>query len=159
MGQIHLKRTFNYPADQVWKWLKDYGNIHRIHPMIGHSYIEGEQSCGIGAVRVCEMNMGGFQLKERVLDWQENQSYTVDIYETTMPLMKRSLATFGVRAIGAETSEVYIDIEYTTSWGIFGKLMDVLFMNPVMTMMMKRMFRKLDEFLSSSRQESLRAPG
>lgn len=159
MGQIHLKQTFNHPADQVWAWLKDYGNIHRIHPMIGKSYIEGEQSCGVGAVRICEMNMGGFQLKERVLDWQENQSYTVDIYETTLPLMKRSLATFGVRAIGTETSEVYIDIEYTTTFGIFGKSMDALFMNPVMTVMMKRMFRKLDEFLSSSRQQSLDAPG
>jgi hypothetical protein len=105
------------------------------------------------------MNMGGFQLKERVLDWQENQSYTVDIYETTMPMMKRSLATFGVRAIGAETSEVYIDIEYMTSWGVFGKTMDALFMNPMMTVMMKRMFRKLEEFLGSTRQQSLGAPG
>ena len=159
MGQIHLKQTFNHPADQVWNWLKDYGNIHRIHPMIGKSYIEGEQSCGIGALRVCEMKMGGFLIKERVTDWKENQSYTVDIYETTMPMMKRSLVTLGVRATGAETSEVYIDIEYTTTFGIFGKIMDVLFMNAMMTMMMKRMFRKLDEFLSNSRQESLGAHG
>ena len=100
-----------------------------------------------------------FTIKERVTDWQENQFYTVDIYETTMPMMKRSLVTFGVRATGAETSEVYIDIEYTTKFGFFGKIMDALFMNAMMTMMMRRMFRKLDEFLSNSRQESLGAHG
>lgn len=159
MGQIHLKQTLNYPAHRVWGWLKDYGNIHRIHPMIGKSYVTGEQSCGVGAVRVCEMKMGGFQIKERVTDWKENQSYTVDIYETTMPMIQRSLATFGVRAVADKTSEVYIDIEYTTSFGIFGKIVDVLFMNAMMTMMMKRMFGKLDKFLSNSIPGSVIAQG
>lgn len=99
MGQIHLRHTFKHPVDQVWSRLRDFDGIRRIHPMIGNSYIQGEQSCGVSAMRVCEMRMGGYQLKERVTDWKENQSYTVDIYETTMPMMKRSLATFGVRGL------------------------------------------------------------
>jgi len=55
--------------------------------------------------------MGGFfYLKERVTDWKENQSYTVDIYETPMPMMKRSLTTLGVPELGNQASEVYMDI-------------------------------------------------
>ena len=150
MGQIHLKQRMEHPATSVWLWLKDYGNIHRIHPMIGKARIEGDKSCGVGALRVCEMKMGGFYLKEKVTDWRENQSYTVDIYETSMPMMKRSLATFGVRAIGNSASEVYMDIEYTTKYGLIGKLMDALFMNTMMKMMMKGMFRKLDKTLRAT---------
>ena len=147
MGQIHLKQKMEHPAASVWLWLKDYGNIHRIHPMIGKARIEGDKSCGVGALRVCEMKMGGFYLKEKVTDWKENQSYTVDIYETSMPMMKRSLATFGVRPLGSDASEVYMDIEYTTKYGFFGKIMDVLFMNAMMKMMMKMLFSKLDKSL------------
>ena len=147
MGQIHLKQKMEHPAASVWLWLKDYGNIHRIHPMIGKARIEGDKSCGVGALRVCEMKMGGFYLKEKVTDWKENQSYPVDIYETSMPMMKRSLATFGVRPLGSDASEVYMDIEYTTKYGFFGKIMDVLFMNAMMKMMMKMLFSKLDKSL------------
>ncbi len=151
MGQIHLQQKMQHPAASVWLWLKDYGNIHRIHPAIGRSQVEGEKSCGVGAVRRCEMKMGGFYLKEKVTDWKEGQSYTVDIYETSMPMMKRSLATFGVRALGNNASEVYMDIEYTTKYGVFGKLMDVLFMNFMMKTMMRGLFRKLDRTLRAER--------
>lgn len=153
MGQIHLKQKMQHPATSVWLWLKDYGNIHRIHPAIGKSHVEGEQSCGVGAVRHCEMKMGGFYLKEKVTDWKEGQSYTVDIYETSMPMMKRSLATFGVRKLGNQASEVYMDIEYTTKYGVFGRLMDVLIMNAMMKMMMKMLFRKLDKTLSGAERK------
>jgi hypothetical protein len=40
---------------------------------------------------------GFFELKARGTDWRECQPYTVDIYET--PMMKRSLATLGVREL------------------------------------------------------------
>ncbi len=150
MGQIHLKQKMEHPAASVWEWLKDYGNIHRIHPALGKSHGEGEKSCGVGAVRHCEMKMGGFYLKERVTDWKENQSYTVDIYETSMPMMQRSLATLGVRELGNQASEVYMDIDYTTKYGFLGKVMDVFFMNAMMKMMMKMLFRKLDRTLRSA---------
>lgn len=55
--------------------------------------------------------MGGFfYAKERVTDWKERQPFTVDIHETPMPMMKRSLATLGVRELGNQASEVYMDI-------------------------------------------------
>lgn len=151
MEKIPQQQKIEHPATNVWLWLKDYGNIHRIHPAIGKSHVEGEKSCGVGAVRRCEMRMGGFYLKEKVTDWKEGQSYTVDIYETSMPMMKRSLATFGVRALGHNASEVHMDIEYTTKYAVFGKMMDVLFMNFMMKTMMKGLFRKLDATLSAEK--------
>jgi hypothetical protein len=68
----------------------------------------------VGAVRHCEMKMGGFYVKEKVTDWKERHSYTVDIYDTSLPMMKRSQATLGVRALGNHSCEVHMDIEYTT---------------------------------------------
>lgn len=153
MGHVHLKQKMEHSAASVWLWLQDYGNIHRIHPMIGSTHVEGDKSCGVGAVRVCEMKIGGFYLKEKVTDWKENQSYTVDVYETSMPLMKRALATFGVRALGNCESELFMDIEYATKYGAFGKLMDVTFMNLMMNMMVKAMFKKLDKNLRATERK------
>lgn len=150
MGQIHLTQKIEHPAASVWLWLKDYGNIHRIHPALGGSHVEGGQSSGVGAIRHCEMKMGGFYLKEKVTDWKEGQSYTVDIYDTSMPMMKRSLATLGVRALGNQACEVHMDIEYTTKYGAVGRLMDALFMNAMMKLMVRMLFRKLDKTLRSS---------
>jgi hypothetical protein len=31
-----------------------------IHPALGKFHVEGGQSCGVGAVRHCEMKMAGF---------------------------------------------------------------------------------------------------
>lgn len=61
-------------------WISDYANIRRIHPLISRSYVEGGASCGVGALRVCEMK-GGMYLKERVVDWREGSQYTVDVYD------------------------------------------------------------------------------
>src|SRR6266545_2352527 len=151
MGQIHLRQRIEHPASAAWEWLKDFGNIHRIHPMIGRSYLDGSATCGVGATRVCEMKMGGYYLRERVVDWKEGQSYTVDIYDTSMPMMGRSLATFGVRPLGVDSSEVYMDIDYSMKGGAFGRAIDALFMNSVMTRMMQGMFGKLDRALRDAK--------
>jgi hypothetical protein len=156
MGQIHLKKHLEHPAASMWEWLKDYANIHRIHPLLSNSYLVGDKSCGVGAVRICEMKMGGVHLKERVTDWKEGRSYTVDVYETSMPIIDRSIATLGVRSLRDKTSEAYMDIEYTTKYGLFGKLMDVLFLNLMMKMIMKTVLKRLERSLNGAEQSNKR---
>jgi hypothetical protein len=150
MGKVHLTRELAHPADKAWVWIKDFKNIHHIHPALGNSYLTGEKSCGVGATRVCEMKMGGFNLKERVTDWNEGRYYTVDIFETTMPMIKRSVATLGVRPLSATTSEVYMDIDYKTKYGLFGKAMEHFGMNLMFKLILGAMFRKLDKNLSQN---------
>lgn len=150
MGQVHITRTLHHSAASVWNWISDYGNIHRIHPALGRSWVEGERSCGVGAERVCEMKVGGFRLRERVTDWHENQSYTVDVYETSLPLVSRARATLGVRELGAATSVAYIHVRYETRYGVFGRIMDVLVLNLMMTAMMKLVLRKLERSLAET---------
>lgn len=146
MGQIHLRHQFPYPAPEVWGWLSDYTNIHRIHPLIEKSYAEGSKSCGVGAVRVCEMK-GGMRLKERVVDWREGGQYTVDVFETTMPMMARSTVTLGVRPVNVGASEVFIDAEYAMKYGLIGGVADVLFMNRMMRAVLGAMFNNLERSL------------
>ncbi len=155
MGQIRLRKEIPYSTGPVWEWIKDFGNIHRIHPMIGKSYLDGDKACGVGATRVCEMKTGGFHLKEKIIDWKEGEYYTVDIYENSMPMMKRSLATFGVRKAENGKSEVYMNIEYSLKYGIIGKLMDALMMNFMMTIMMKGLFTKLEKTLAADAKTKL----
>ncbi len=152
MGKISITRTIQHPAAKAWDWIKDYENIHRIHPGLGKSWVEGEQSCGVGAERVCEMRVGGFRLRERVTEWHENQSYTVDVYETSLPLVKHARATLGVRPLGDRTAVAFMHVAYETKYGAIGRIVDAICLNVMMSAMMKMVLRKLDRNLAESRK-------
>ena len=91
MRIISLTEKINRDQKIIWKWISDYGNIHRIHPALTHSYIVGDKQCGVGAIRVCEMPGKNF-MKEQVVEWEEGRFFTIELIETSMP-MKSARAT------------------------------------------------------------------
>ena len=141
MGTITVKKKINYPTDIAWSLISDYANIYKFHPMLTNSFINhGSTSCGIGAERTCQMP-AGMNLVERVIDWQEGESYTVRITSTNMPI-NTAQATIGVRAINTDLSLLHFKINYKVKFGILGKLMDIL--------MMRWMFRIMIGMLINS---------
>ena len=113
--QVHIKRTISVPAKDAWDYLADYSNIHRFHPLLkGSNFIEGAQSCEIGSTRQCDMKDGSY-IKERVIEWQEGSHYTVDIYDTSMPI-KEARATLGIKPIDKTQSHAYMQVQLTPKW-------------------------------------------
>lgn len=155
MSTIKSKRILQHSAANVWAWISDYGNVHRIHPALGSSHVIGTQSCGVGAVRQCNMKMPGMYLKERVTDWKEGQSLSIVVDETTMPMVKTMQATLGVRALGTRSSEVYMDVEYTLGWGPIGAMMNLIMMKPMMKMMIGMLIGKLNKELARHRADNI----
>ena len=108
--KIQVKRRIEAPAADLWAYLGDYSNIYRFHPMLSGSHFnEGSQTCEIGSTRQCDFKNGEY-LREKITDWKEGSHYTVDIYDTSMPI-ENAKATLGVRAISPTESEAFMDIE------------------------------------------------
>lgn len=123
---VKIARNIDAPASALWTYLADYANIHRFHPKLkGSNFIEGATTCEIGSTRQCDMKDGHF-LKEKVIEWQEGSHYTVDIYETSMP-MTSAKATLGVKPLGAQKAQAYMHLDITPKYKIMQPMMYLLF--------------------------------
>jgi len=107
---IHAERKIFAPPADLWAYLADFGNIHAFHPFLkGSQLTEGTRSCEVGGTRQCDMKDGNF-LKERIVEWKEGSHYTVEIYETSLPL-KKARATLGVRPLDDGGSAAYMTMD------------------------------------------------
>ena len=124
--KINLTRRINAPAEVLWTYLADYSNIQRFHPLLKNShFVDGADTCELGSTRQCNMKDGHF-LKEKVVDWKENSHYTVDIYETSMPI-KNAKATLGVTQLGNNQTDAYMQLEMTPKYKIMQPIMWLMF--------------------------------
>lgn len=149
MSKLYRSQTVSTSADNVWKQLADYEGIGKWNPNLNQSFLlNGSDKQGVGALRQCDLKDGKNWIRERVVEWKEGESYTVDIYEGTMPL-KVAKATLGVKSLGNNQSEVFMEMEYTMKMGVVGAMMDVLMMR---SMMKKNMDKVLSGLSTSARQ-------
>ena len=124
--RISVKRTIEAPSEELWAYLADYSNIHRFHPLLkGSHFTEGTQTCEIGSTRQCDMKNGDY-LREKITDWKDQSHYSVNVYETSMPI-KESSATLGVRPLDGSRTEVYMNLEMTPKYKIMAPVMYLLF--------------------------------
>ncbi|HCX22632.1 MAG: hypothetical protein CMB80_15550 [Flammeovirgaceae bacterium] len=107
---ILVTKKINASKESVWRHLSEFENIHKFHPLLKTSgYVEGSCDHTPGATRQCDMVDGSY-LKERIVDWQENSHYSIEVYETSLPVSS-SKATLGVNKIDSEHSIAYMHIQ------------------------------------------------
>jgi len=84
----------NLSSQAVWDKLADFGNICHGHPAVSKSFITSDQKTGVGATRHCDFTMMGASAEERVIEWDEGKTITIEVYELNkMPgIDKLSLA-------------------------------------------------------------------
>jgi len=124
--KVKVKRKINAPSAILWAYLADYSNINRFHPLLKKSeFIEGSESCEIGSTRQCDMKDGN-HIKERVTDWKEGSHYSVEIYDTSMP-MKNSKATMGLNKLSANETEAYMHMDIEPKYKLMQPMMYLMF--------------------------------
>lgn len=124
--KIRVRRRINSPSETVWSYLGDFSNIYRFNPLLKDSHFnEGTNTCEIGSTRQCDMKTGDY-LKERVMDWKEGSHYSVEIYDTSMPV-KKANATLGINKIDVHTSEAYMEMEIEPKYAILAPMMYLMF--------------------------------
>ncbi|MFQ5473616.1 MAG: SRPBCC family protein [Dehalococcoidia bacterium] len=124
MGSYATRVTINAPADKVWSVLSDLGSIYKWNPGISHSHSTSDEASGENATRQCDLPNGGF-LRERAFNWREGEGYTIDVYETTLPL-KKNHVDFRLASRG-DSTVVALITDYELKYGPIGALMDALF--------------------------------
>lgn len=124
--KIHVKRTINGSTEDLWSYLADYSNIVKFHPLLSDShFIEGSQSCEIGSTRQCDLKDGNY-IKEKVIEWEEGSHYTVDIYESSLPV-KKAIATLGVRPLENGKSEAYMKMDIKSKYAILSPFLFLMY--------------------------------
>lgn len=149
MAQIQVRSIIDASAERAWDALADFGNIHLFNPHLSGSHlVEGGESCGVGTRRQCDLKRGG-SLHERVVEWQPGESYTVEINAPSMPVTNMR-TTMAVRSVGEGRCEVSMDSRYYPKYGIFGGLLDAIFLRHVMRSMLRGVVVGLDRYLRTS---------
>ena len=124
--KISTKRKINATPEALWNHLGDYSNIYKFNPLIKDSHFnEGTTTCEVGSTRQCDMKTGDY-LKERITDWKEGSHYSVEIYDTSMPV-KKANATLGLNKIDDHTTEAYMEMEIVPKYAILGPMMYLMF--------------------------------
>lgn len=125
--KINVKRTINSPKNEIWPYVADFRNIYRFHPLLkgSHALDDNPVACEIGSTRQCDM-IDGNHIKERVIDFKEGSHYTVEIFETSMPVTNAT-ATVGLREISESQTEAYMDMEMESKYAVLAPMMKLVF--------------------------------
>ncbi|MGR3659589.1 MAG: SRPBCC family protein [Paracoccaceae bacterium] len=144
MASIRETLTSSATPATIWPLLANFGAIDVFNPALKQSFLlEGSPDRGLGALRQCDMVDGKNYIRERVTNWEEGKTYTVDIYEGTLP-MKSMQATLAVESDDGG-SLLSMQFDYTPKFGLLGRLMDVLVMRRMMRGQLRRVIGGLNE--------------
>ena len=135
----HAEHTIkvNLPAKQVWNILDDYASVEKFATTITSSPIINDIHRGLGAKRRCTFKDGS-SLVEEIIEYQEGRGYTMLLSDHSLPL-KSMQANMSVKAIDANSCEIFMSADFVVKGGPLGLLMGSLLMRP----MMKGVFKKV----------------
>lgn len=147
MAVITVQRIVNRPLDEVWDALADFGGVYRFHPVVESSPVKvGTPERGEGSERTCTFYDGN-TIDERVTAYTDQQSMTVEILRTSMPL-KRAVARFDVAPAPQGTS-VTMTMDFEPRYGPLGWLMAELVMKGQFTKVLDNLLLGLEEHLET----------
>ena len=130
MPRYRANINIDAPAEEVWGAIGDFGNIYKWNPGVPKSNLTSQSEIGEGTTRHCDLTVPGASIEERITDWQEGSSYTVDIYQKKrVPFIRDLSATVSVEPDGAGSIGGF-DFRYETTAGPIGKVMDRLVIGP-----------------------------
>ena len=134
MTTISREIEINSSKENVWNAIAKFGDICHASPGVLKSRVTSEQQEGIGATRHCDFAMNGATAEERVTQWNEGESLTIEVYDLQkMPGIDKMVAKFKVRTENDKTI-LRADLNYS--------MKNVLF-DAMNSMMVKRMNTKL----------------
>jgi carbon monoxide dehydrogenase subunit G len=134
MTTISREIEINASKEDVWKAIAKFGDICHASPGVLKSHVTSDQQEGVGATRHCDFAMNGATAEERITQWKEGESLTIEVYDLKkMPGIDKMDAAFTVRTENNKTV-LRADLNYS--------MKNVLF-DAMNSMMVKKMNTKL----------------
>jgi len=107
MKTINYQIKINKSSEEVWNVLaKNYATVGTYHNGIQSSFqITDTPDQGIGAARHCTIN-NRMYIKEKIIDWQEGNSFSYEAYDWKGMPLKKSINTIHITRIDDTTTLV-----------------------------------------------------
>lgn len=143
MTMIRVTQKSTAQPGAVWALLADFSNIDFFNPNLSRSYLLSDQEeIGVGTKRQCDLKDGKNYIREEILEWHPGQSYTIDIYQGTLPI-NNAKTKIGVLPASNGGSLAYMEFSYTPKFGIFGKILNQLMLKHVMKITLQKVVNGL----------------
>jgi len=114
---------------EVWDVLKFPGNIAAFHPLIKRSFMTTQAESGLHAKRHCDLLPMG-AMDEVITDWKEGKTFTMEVIGGKMlPPHHFMKGRIFMREVGEHT-EVSFELSYRLKFGVIGRLLDRLLIQP-----------------------------
>lgn len=124
---IHEEMRIEVGAERMWEVISQYGDVSRFHAGVVESHkLQGsDNQASIGCERVCNIvDMGlHIQLKERIVDYVEGESYKYEVYEWKNFPIRKMLFGFKILQSNARHTVLGIEIEYKSKPALLTPLM------------------------------------
>ncbi len=150
MPTAKLTRTIDVPSSKIWAVLSDFSNIQIFHPNVQDVDQLSEMDRGLGAARRCNF-YGGDSAVEKIIAWDdERHFFTCTVTEISAPILDVT-AGMKVDEIDSHRSKVEIYMDYSTKWGIFGKILNVLVLRFAMQSIFNKVLKGLELHLETGK--------
>ncbi|GLS36640.1 hypothetical protein GCM10010869_22310 [Mesorhizobium tianshanense] len=154
MTRVRVEYSTAAGPQTCWALMADFANIDFFNPHLSESYlVDGSPACGLGTERQCDFKGGKGYIREKVIDWQEGRSYTVDIYDGTLPV-DRTVTTLGLLPQSGGGTRLFMETTYRPRYGFVGVVADHL----IIRRMFRNMLLKVIEGLAEKALAKEKAP-
>jgi hypothetical protein len=118
--------------------------VQHYNPTVLAAHVEGGQTTGVGARRVCELAPKG-TVKERVTKWQAEQCLGLEVTESDWPIVFMQWDTHLAAKDGGTL--VTQQMHYQVKFGLMGKLLDALVMRRKLDSTITDVFKRMKVFI------------
>ena len=114
----------NASVEKVWDVLfNQYGDIHIHNPtMQSSNYMNNAVKGGLNVVRHCQFTDKLF-LHEKITEFVENESVTIHVMKHNLPMLKHLSATYELKSLGNNKTELRMTSQNSSSLGFMIHLM------------------------------------
>lgn len=116
LKSLSVKIKINESKTEIWDLLFNrFGEVNNFNPLIESSHdlpgVKGE----VGCERQCNLDEKGEKfLQERITGARGNESFDVEIFDGGLPMMDKMNATFNLKGLNPDKTEVEFVMNYMT---------------------------------------------
>ena len=147
MRKLEQRIVAGVSPQAVWKVLSEFGNVDQWAPGMLSSSLSGGQTRGVGTHRVMQ-HRWGFRIEESVTRWVDGQGMSWVLLKAPFP-MQNVLETWDLEEQGGGT-RITTTVSYEMGVGMFGALIDHVFVRFVIQREMRRGLEALVAFIDDS---------
>ena len=118
--------TVDASKQKVWEIVSNLRDIYKFHPGVSKSYYTTDNTEGVGAARICELQPAG-KILETVKNWEDGSGFLLQIDPIEKaPPVKEFSGHFQLEEVNTHTTQVSLTIKYEMKLGLIGDFLNKL---------------------------------